>query len=392
MRRLIAVIGLQLYAVALALWQVHIGVRTDEAKYLLDIPYPHPPAARFVFSLLDGWQHQELFWRIVLATLLVQAVWLVIACVKGSSRFVAIAAALSWISSTAVLLQAGTVMMAPLTAVQGLVFVWLSLRASDSRGYAGVIALFWLLSLFTAYQAVLFAPLVWVTLGRTGVSFSRKAAYIGIPIALLGLYTLTNPLAAASMVSHAGNGADPLLSDRLTGLLRLWMIGGGIVASIAGTAGLFVRPRFGTLMSFLLVSAYIFLSPADYYAILFTPLCVAGVILLLQTAGRVALPLGFLMPVGLLCSLLLVAWPQPGVVSLMMKAIDATDGSGYVLISGTFGHDWQYASMTPVLRYDPSRLDGARAVVCRISCTEMRDQPQWVQLLNVPVETWVRRP
>ncbi len=391
-RRIAAVIGLEVYALTLALWQFSVGVRTDEAKYLLNIPYPHPPLARGVFSMLDGWQYQELFWRIVLATLLVQAAWLIVDCVRGSSRWVTISAAATWLLSAAVLSQGGTIMLAPLTSIQGLVFVWLALRASDSRGYAGIITLFWLMSLFTAYQAVLFGPLVWMALGRTGVSLSRRMVLIGIPVGLLGLYTLTNPLAAASMLSHAGNGADPLLIDRLTGFLRLGAIGGGIVGSVAGTVGLLVRPRFGPLMSFVLVSAYILLSPADYYAVLFTPLFAAGVIFLVQMSRRIALPLACLMPIGLLvCASMVVAWPQRSTVALTMKAIDATDGTGYVLISGTFGHDWQYASTTPVLRYDASRLDGARAVVCLISCTEMREQPQWVQLLNVPIETWIKQ-
>ncbi len=145
-------------------------------------------------------------------------------------------------------------------------------------------------------------------------------------------------------------------------------------------------------MSLVLVSAYILLSPADYYAIVLTPVFAAGVILLLQAYRRIALPLALMMPVGLLvCGYFFVAWPQRSVVPMVMAAVDAEVDSGTVLINGSFGHDWQYASTTPVLRYDPSRLDTARAVICLISCSEMREQPQWVQLVNVPVETWVRR-
>ena len=77
MQVLITVAGLEVYALALAFLQAMSGVRTDEAKYLLNIPYPHPPAARFVLGLTDGWAYQEIFWRIVFATLLVQAVFLV---------------------------------------------------------------------------------------------------------------------------------------------------------------------------------------------------------------------------------------------------------------------------------------------------------------------------
>jgi hypothetical protein len=390
-RRIATIIGLEVYALALAFMQLSIGVRTDEAKYLLDIPYPHPPAVRFIFSLLDGWQYQELFWRIVCATVVIQSVWLVIACVKHSSRLVSIAAALSWLLASAVVIQSGTVMMAPLTAVQGLVFVWLALRQSESRGYAGIIALFWLFSLFTAYQAGLFLPLVWMALGRTGTPFIRRVLLIGMPIVLLGLYTLTNPLAAASMVSHVGKGADPLLVDRLMSFLRLYAIGGGIIGSIAGTIGLLLRPRFGTLMSLVLVSAYILFSSADYYAILFTPLFAAGVILLLQTGRSMALPVTCLMPVGLALSFLFVAWPPQSHVPEVMAAIDDVSDGDVLLINGSFGHEWQFTSSTPVLRYDVSRLDTARAVICLEVCPDMQMQPQWLQLQDLPVEVWVRR-
>jgi len=48
MRKLIAAVALQIYALLLAGVQLLGGVRTDEAKYLLNIPYPHPPLARFL--------------------------------------------------------------------------------------------------------------------------------------------------------------------------------------------------------------------------------------------------------------------------------------------------------------------------------------------------------
>ena len=77
MRRALIIIGLEGYALALAWIQSLGGVRTDEAKYLLDIPYPHPPLMRWVLNLTEGFTYQEMLWRMIFATLLVQAVWLV---------------------------------------------------------------------------------------------------------------------------------------------------------------------------------------------------------------------------------------------------------------------------------------------------------------------------
>src|SRR5581483_1646013 len=124
----------------------------------------------------------------------------------------------------------------------------------------------------------LLLPVVWVVLGRSGLPVVRRALYTGVPLLLLALYTLTNPLALASMVSLSG-GAHPELADRLLSVLRLWVVGGSLILSVLGTAGLVLRPRWSVILSFLLLCAYVFLSPADYYAILFLPLLTAGFVL-----------------------------------------------------------------------------------------------------------------
>ena len=52
MRRLTFILPLQAWAILLAFVQtLGGGVRTDEAKYLLNIPYPQPPLARWIL----GW-------------------------------------------------------------------------------------------------------------------------------------------------------------------------------------------------------------------------------------------------------------------------------------------------------------------------------------------------
>ncbi|MBI5156250.1 hypothetical protein HZA45_03180, partial [Candidatus Peregrinibacteria bacterium] len=124
----ISIIGLEAYAIILAFLQAMSGVRTDEAKYLLNIPYPHPPAARFLLGLTDGWAYQEFFWRFLFATLLVQAVFLIWSMGKILPRRDRFTLCGVWLFSAAFVAQTGSIMMAELTALQGLVFTWLWIR------------------------------------------------------------------------------------------------------------------------------------------------------------------------------------------------------------------------------------------------------------------------
>lgn len=390
MHRLIAAAGLQIYAIALALFQLHTGVRTDEAKYLLDIPYPHPPAARWLFSLLDGWAWQEAFWRIVLATLLVQAAWLVGDMLRDSPRIRRFGAMAAWALSAAVALQAGTVMMAPLTALQGLVFLWLLLRGRDNDHIAAMVGLFWLLSLFTAYQSVLFAPAVLAIFSRMRIPWWHKASFFLLPLCLLALYSLANPLALASMITHAGKDASQTVLERLHDTGWIWLLGGSGVLSIAGTIGLFIRPRRGLILSLLLVCAYVFLSRYEYYAILFTPLFIAGLIRLGRSQKRVILPIATLTALGTLALFAAYPPPPPSAVPEIVARIAAHGGEGELLIAGNFGHEWQHASPWPVRRYHSRFLVHARAVVCLMPCEEMALQPRWMRAEDVAITLWLK--
>ncbi len=401
MQRLITIIGLQFYALALVALQMHFGVRTDEAKYLLDIPYPHPPLARFIFSLLDGWAYQELFWRVVLATLVIQAVWLVMGMAKPLGKNAELAAAACWLLSAAVIAQAGTVMMAPLTALQALVFVWLFMRPQKPSRDGSLVALFWLLSLLTAYQAVLFAPLVWAVLARGNGSLLRRGLLFVVPVVVLGLYTLTNPLVPASMLVHAGKDAAETLPMHLVGTLKLWLIGGSIVFSVFGTVGLLIRPKAGLLLSLLLVGAYVFIARYDYYAILFTPLLTTGFILRMQAWGPFKQACGWMSGVmaglvlgcGTALSLWLVPWSVPTIIPHVIAAIDAHPSPrDTVLINGSFGHEWQQATRSIVRRYDLLFLDLAHAVICLTPCPDMAEEPQWTPLPDLPIDVYVFRP
>lgn len=392
MRRIIPVICWQLYAIALAVLQWQIGVRTDEAKYLLDIPYPHPPLARFLISLSDSWSFHELFWRVVFATIVVQAIWLIVDLLRDAQPPVRLAVVFGWLFSAAVVLQAGTVMMAVLTALQLLVFVWLFLRDREPTGREYLIALFWLACLFTAYQAILFTPLVWAVFSRSRIASWKQWLLVGIPVLLLVLYTFTNPLVPASMMNHAGKDVGASLIDHVLAVFRLWAIGGSIVLSIGGIIGLFLQPKAGLLLSFGLITAYVLLSQYDYYAILFTPLFVAGGTFLFRRAPRLAIPFLVLHPIGL-AVMLFMALPLPvSNVDEVYQSIELYDGAGEVLIAGGFGHEWQYGTTSTVRRYRPGYFDGARAVICLQPCADMQVQfLEWMRIPDVPVEAWVRR-
>ncbi len=379
-------------AVILALLQWQVGVRTDEAKYLLNIPYPHPPAVRFILGLTKGFPFQELLWRLVFATLLLQAVWLVWDLTKGYTKNQRTIIALAWIFSSAILLQAGTVMMAPLTALEALAFLWLSSRPALVDRYRGFVALFWLFSLFTAYQAVLFAPIVFLLFWRLKAPLLERAAYALIPLLLLSLYTLGNPLAAASFGVHAGRQIGESSLERIAGYLKVWLLGGSAVGSVAGTIGLLRLRRADLLLSFLLVSAYVLLSRYDYYAVLFAPLFAVGFTGFFDP--RCATAPWFERPVWI-SFFALGAWatiwfcPLPGasLARQVMRDVAASGMRGTVLISGSFGHEWQYESPAAVRRFAPELVAGAGAVICLDACPPF-DKTGWTPV-TAAREAWV---
>ncbi len=390
MRKLIPALGLQLIAVALALLQFQIGIRTDEAKYLLNIPYPHPPGGRFILSLLKTWEFQELFWRLVFATLLLQAVWLVWDIARDFSKNQRFIVSLSWIFSSAVLLQAGTVMMAPLTALQALVLLWIGMRPETAAKHRGLVALFWLWSVFTAYQAVLFAPVAFFALRRRPLV--ERLLYVGVPLLLLSLYTLSNPLAAASFAIHGERQLTESIVSRLLETGRIWLLGGSVILSITGLAGLIRTRRWELLLSFLLVTAYVALSRYDYYAILFVPLLAVGFSRFFdphcKTAPWFEVPVWtLLLAVGSVVMLWFHPLPPFSVARGVMQSIDLTQ-TDLILISGSYGHEWQYESPSILRRYTESLLPDASGVICLEDCPWF-DRSGWVRT-HVEPEVWVR--
>ncbi len=404
-----SVAGLQILALFLATEvQMLGGVRTDEAKYLLNIPYPHPPLMRWLMSATEVLPFQEIFWRVLLATLLIQAVWLIWDMTRSMHHEDRIMVCAGWLLSAAVLTQAGAIMMAPVTALQVLIFVWLMRRPEYVKKFPALLALFWLASLFTALQAVLFVPLIWILFRRNGQSRLKTALYVLAPMGLLALYALSNPLILATIFLKSHQGIGIAESTRSTvfsegsglyargfGLVRLWLIGGAGIASVVGTWGIFKSKNAGLILSFLLLCAYLLLPPAQpYYSILFTPLFVAGLFHIFHGKRH---PHAFPLLGCLLFATAIFSWfarPElaPGSARTVMQAIEAVPGSGStILIAGSFGHEWQYESHETIRRYRPEFVGDARAVVCLQSCDPPFNTSGWKRLLNTPIETWIRK-
>ena len=387
--RILAIIGLQGFAVLTAMLHIHLGVHTDEAKYLLNIPYPHPPLLRWLMGLTDGWQHQELFWRILFASFLVHGVWLVVDMARSLPREKRITVAGLWLFSGALLLQSGTVIMAPVTAVQALFFCWMLSRPEFLKQWSVLVAALWLEMLFTAYQGILFAPLVWVALQRADVGFKKPLTVFFVPVVLLVLYTLTNPLVIAAMGFVGTMSAGTPFEEFVSRGLRLWLIGGSGVLSVLGIFGIFRSRNAALLSTFILVTAYSLISYREYYAILFTPLFIAGVITEVKPLRSPAFILAahIVMGIGLF---LYVPFPILSDARQVGEALEnAGITSGSVLIKGSFGHEWQYFMPGSVVRYNEELLDGSTAVVCLSPCgTFSKD---WKQLSMVEEEVWVRK-
>lgn len=372
MHRVIVIIGIQLYAIALTVLQSMGNVRTDEAKYLLNIPYPHPPLVRWILNLTEAFPFQEMLWRVVFATLLVQAVWLLWSMGKDLAPRVRIALCASWLLTAAVVVQAGTIMMAPLTALQGLVFTWLWMRRDlEIRRFTPWVALLWLASLFTAYQAALFAPLVLGLLRRATFGWFSALLIAGFPLGLAALYALGNPHSLASFVNAGTDNDGMTLAMVASEFAKTWMVAGSGVLVLAGIAGMLRGREWMLLGTFLFLSLYTFASVHLYYAILFTPLLIAGSVPLLRRTSWLAWPVALLTFIGTAA-----LWPSvhpvftPDPTRTVMDALNPMPGRGDVLIQGSFGHDWQYESPVPVRTFTVPAIGEAQLVLCRTECPE----------------------
>lgn len=391
MRRIALHAGFVLYAFLLASFQSLHHVRTDEAKYLLSIPYPHPPLVRSLFHALDGFLFQEFFLRFLLALLFVYAALLAVRLIGDRKPGVQIGIALCWLGSLALLLHAGSIMMASVTALQAWVFVYLLLRDDDAES-AGIIGLWWLISLFTAYQIVLFTPVVWMLLFRKRTSTVRSLIAFGGPLALLALYTVQNPLVIGSLLLHGDQSAT--LLGRLHDVSFLWLISGSFVVSIAGLYGMIRYRQWAMLLSLILVTAYVSIASFGYYAPLFLPLSLAGVIALVR--HRELSPIiiaGITIFLSVVTLILLPPDYQPSPARRVMRHLVYREYiHSPVMIYGDFGHEWQYESRLPIVRYTPGLLPEAWVVICTVACPAIDATPGWSQVMTEAPFVYIRRP
>lgn len=388
---------LECYALLLSLVQMAGGVHTDEAKYLLSIPYPHPPLLRSLFASTAILPGHEFFWRFFIASLVVQSVWLLIDLGYVLSPLRRKVLVCSWLLSSAVMLQAGTVMLSVLTGVFGLLCVTLALRPKPiARSSVPLIGCLWFLALFSSYQSVLFLPLLLGVLRSAHVSLRKILLFIGLPLLLLSLYTLTNPMALASMLKVGTQDAAVPLAARLSQVLWICTLAGSGLLTIVGFLGILTSGRMDFLATVFLLVLYIFVSSQTYYAILLTPLLVAGLMILLlrrKISGQLLLPMHLI----LTAVLVFKAFPDmhPTSARSTMRFLHDHAVTGLVLIDGPFGHEWQYESAGPIGRFtqtlSSSIEEEAQAVVCTKKTCEEDFGDEWVRMEGASVEIWVRR-
>ena len=386
--------GLVLLGIALAALHAWQGITTDEAKYLLNIPYPHPPLARSVIAFTQWMPGQDLLWRVLLALALLLAAELARAFAPERERASTFLLAGLWVLSASVFVSAGQILLAPVTAVEMLVFCFWYLKSEDLERMAGWMALLWLASLFTAYQAILFLPVVAAVFWRLELARWQRLVALGGPILLLALYTAMNPLAFASMVTASEQnlgGGSPLTA--LGGVVWLWILGGSLVLSVLGTIGMFASRKWPLILSLLLVAGFTFLSFRPYYGILFVPLLIAG----LASSPSLMRRVGTILLATLVCALILIpisfpaAGPSPvsGVYAAVKQA--GIPAGVTMVIAGPFGHEWQYGPyIVRRMVGNPQLLDSARVAVCLVDCPVLRGREGWEKLPGVSVETWIR--
>ncbi|MCK5019948.1 MAG: hypothetical protein KAS32_23030 [Candidatus Peribacteraceae bacterium] len=385
MKSLKSIIGLEVIAIFLAVFHGFGGLKTDEAKYLLNIPYPHPPLARWIMSVTEWMPIQEMFWRILLATLVIQSVWFVIDIGRDLSSLQRRTLGFLWIFSAGTLLQAGSIMMAPITAFQALVFVWLLNKKVFVNRYSALIGIFWIASLFTAYQIILFSPIVFLVFWKTNLKKRLALVLFFVPIILLAFYTLTNPFVLASMVNAGTQNIHLAYHEQVLRIFYLWIIGGSGCLSVIGLWGMIVRRQWAIIASLILLFAYTFLSYRPYYAILFLPLLIAG-----ASSSSKLLNSYFIRFITVIITAFFVSlYPlsfQGSIARTVANKIENIEG--VVLIKGIFGHEWQYEISQPLRVHKESLVEYAEVIVCIPMCEERIGFS--LMFDNDDVQVWIR--
>jgi hypothetical protein len=293
-----------------------------------------------------------------------------------------------WLGSAAFLFGAGTVMMAPLTALQSLVFLWILSLPKERLPGMPAMGFLWIATLFTALQGLLLAPLMFAALRLKGATWKQMLVYLGAPLALVCVYALGNPLIPASVLIQSGKDAGDAASVRLQGVLWILLLAGSGVGTFIGILGLALKRHAWIAFSFLLVVAYVFVGRFEYYAILFTPFFITGAKHLLRRMPRLAVPTA----IGLLAgsaAILASHAPFVGARSPARETLSRA-GTGVVLVRGSMGHEWQYEALPgqDVRPFADMLLPDARAVVCVRDCEDL--EADWIPLGSVR-GLWIRR-
>ncbi len=395
-RPLTAVLLLEIPACGLAFLQMLIGLHTDEAKYLLNIGYPHPPLLRTIMAWTTQMPLHEFFWRFVFASAVVQSVWVLrdLAAVLPSGRRRALM--LAWLLSSSVLLGAGSILLVHVSALFGLLLTVIAIHPKPPRSEsAGGIALLWFAAVFCSLPSVLFFPVAWSAFRRMRLSISMTMFLTFAPMALLAVYGLAHPLMLARIAGHAADGIAFSLSDRMIEVFRTWLFAGGIL-SFVGLWGIVRSGRWSLVFTTSLVLLYIIFSPQNYYAILLTPLLCVGLFFLFcqrSSAGSFIVAHVFS---NIVIVMLFLPSIEPLHARFVFNALNARTEEGTVLVDGFFGHDWQYESRRPIRKFSQTlslEAESAAAffVCTKVSCEEDVDGDRWQSSPDLPHGVWIRR-
>ncbi len=411
MRKIIvSILSLTILASVLVYIHLDAGILTDEAKYLLSIPYPHPPLLRTLMSWTKGWGEQEIFWRGLFAVWTLQSVWLLQKIRTQNGRSLFLVGALLFLFSPAIFLQSGTIMLVVPAAVFGMIMVCTLFHPSQVSKIPTVfLGALWVVALLSVYHNILFAPLIWSAIKMSeGTTREKKISFYG-PILLLVLYSLSHPLALASMLNVTGTHTKLSLLMRLMEIIKTILLAGGVLV-VTGIVGAILQKNRPLLLSLFATLALIFLSPQAYYAILLVPTILAGTLLLLQKEKmRSIVLLALYIPLSLFIITQNFPSQTPNIAKEMMASLkkngsliitpQAHSGSTLlaILIDGPFGHEWQYYSPVPVLKFSPTlRSDiekNSQLLICtkQTSCDSDFDDTLWQEVKGLQLEVWKRR-
>jgi hypothetical protein len=408
-KKFIAIVLLEVIACLAVYIHLKAGVLTDEAKYLLSIPYPHPPVVREMMAWTKGWEWQEWFWRLVFASVMIQSIWLFASAQIVQEKKLMPIIALCFLFSPAIFLQSGTIMLVVPAAAFGMLMICTLLHPSKTTKIPTILfGILWLVALLSVYHSILFAPLVWSAMQASqGTVREKKICFYG-PILLLILYSLSHPLALASMIGVTKTHTSLSLIARGWDIADTILRGSGLL-TLTGIIGAIVEKNRPLLLSLFATLALICLSPQNYYVILLVPSLLAGTLFLLQrekissSNPRIHSGANILLALHIPLSILIITQNFPSQAPSVARETIAwlstnqqmTDAP--ILIDGPFGHEWQYYSPLPLRKFSPTlRLEvekQSQLLICtkQTSCESDIDETLWKKKTGTTLEVWERR-